>query len=209
MTSDRIFVHVEASDPISEAGIVAALKTRGEIWVADGAAATPATVAVIVADEMDDQAQRLLRTVRGRGMRQAVAVVSELDDAGLMRAVEFGVAGLVRRREATADRLAQVIASVHRGAGVVPPDLLGRLLKQVSQVQQQVLAPRGLRLNGLTDRESDVLRLVAAGLDTREIAHELAYSERTVKNVLHDVTHRFHLRNRSHAVAFAIREGLI
>ena len=70
-------------------------------------------------------------------------------------------------------------------------------------------SPRGLRASGMADREVRILRLVADGLDTREIAHELSYSERTVKNVLHDVTTRFHLKNRSHAVAYAVREGLI
>jgi DNA-binding NarL/FixJ family response regulator len=54
-----------------------------------------------------------------------------------------------------------------------------------------------------------VLGLVADGLDTREIATKLSYSERTVKNVLHDVTNRFQLRNRAHAVAYALREGLL
>jgi DNA-binding CsgD family transcriptional regulator len=54
-----------------------------------------------------------------------------------------------------------------------------------------------------------VLRLVADGLDTSEIAERLSYSERTIKNIIHDVTTRFHLRNRSHAVAFAVRQGLI
>jgi len=54
-----------------------------------------------------------------------------------------------------------------------------------------------------------VLRLVSDGHDTSEIATTLCYSERTVKNVLHDVTTRLNLRNRSHAVAYAMREGLI
>jgi len=54
-----------------------------------------------------------------------------------------------------------------------------------------------------------VLRLIADGCDTSEIANRLAYSERTVKNVLHDVTTRLQLRNRSHAVAYALRQGLI
>ena len=54
-----------------------------------------------------------------------------------------------------------------------------------------------------------MLRLAADGLDTEEIAHHLAYSQRTVTNVFHDITCRFHLRNRTHAVAYAIREGLI
>lgn len=209
MSADRVFVHVATADPISEAGMVAALRSRAEVWVAEANQVTSRTVALIAAEQMDEEALGLLRIARSKGMQQAVVVLPELDDAGLMLAVEAGVAGLLRRREATVDRLVQVVTSVHRGAGVVPPDLLGRLLKQVSQVQQHVLAPRGLRFNGLADREEHVLKLVAAGFDTREIAQKLCYSERTVKNVLHDVIHRFQLRNRSHAVAFAIREGLI
>ena len=54
-----------------------------------------------------------------------------------------------------------------------------------------------------------MLRLVADGLDTSEIASRMCYSERTVKNVLHDLTTRLQLKNRTHAVAYAVREGLI
>ena len=62
---------------------------------------------------------------------------------------------------------------------------------------------------GFTERELRILRLVAQGLDTTEIAAELSYSERTVKNAIHAVTERYNLRNRSHAVAYAIRVGVI
>jgi DNA-binding NarL/FixJ family response regulator len=61
----------------------------------------------------------------------------------------------------------------------------------------------------LTDREQQVLALIAAGHPTREVAQELSYSERTVKNVLHDVVTKLNARSRSQAVAFAVREGLI
>lgn len=54
-----------------------------------------------------------------------------------------------------------------------------------------------------------MLKLVADGFDTSEIAHKLSYSERTIKGIIHDVTTRLQLRNRTHAVAFAVREGLI
>ena len=54
-----------------------------------------------------------------------------------------------------------------------------------------------------------MLRLVADGFDTAEIARRLSYSQRTIKNVIHDVTVRLNLTNRSHAVAYAVREGLI
>jgi DNA-binding CsgD family transcriptional regulator len=72
-----------------------------------------------------------------------------------------------------------------------------------------VLSPRGLSFSGLSDREVDVLKLLADGHDTAEVARRLAYSERTVKNVLQDVTRRHNLRNRTHAVAYALRQGLI
>jgi len=136
-------------------------------------------------------------------------VASRLDDGDLVSAVEVGVVGLVRRDEATPDRLVEVITSAATGEGSVPPDLLGRLLDQVGQLQRQVLSPRGLTFTGLATREIDVLRLVADGFSTGEIAVELCYSERTVKNVLHDITTRLHLKNRSHAVAYALRQGLI
>ncbi|WP_390624121.1 response regulator transcription factor [Fodinicola feengrottensis] len=66
-----------------------------------------------------------------------------------------------------------------------------------------------MTFSGLAEREVQVLRLVADGFDTEEIAQKLSYSQRTVKNVLHDVTSRLHLRNRSHAVAYALKHGLI
>jgi DNA-binding NarL/FixJ family response regulator len=132
-----------------------------------------------------------------------------LDDSGLVAAVECGVVGVVRRADASAQRLADTITAVARGEGSVPADLLGRLLDQVGRLQRQVLDPRGLAFTGLSPREIDVLRLVADGKDTAEIARTLAFSERTVKNILHDVTTRLQLRNRSHAVAYAMRMGFI
>jgi len=163
---------------------------------------------VVAADAVDDATLRLLREHQGDG-RPIVLVVTVVDDAGLAAAVEAGVSGLVRRADATPERLVQAVCAVVRGEGAVPPDLLGRLLVQVGRVQRQVLGPRGMSFTGLSSREADILRLVADGLDTGEIATSLSYSERTVKNVLHDVTSRLQLRNRSHAVAYALRQGMI
>ena len=61
----------------------------------------------------------------------------------------------------------------------------------------------------MTEREHDVLALIAQGEPTREVALRLCYSERTVKNVLHDATVKLGARTRSHAVAQAVRNGLI
>ena len=91
------------------------------------------------------------------------------------------------------------------GTGVVTPDLLEHLLAQAARERRDAAARRGR----LTDREQQVLALIAAGHPTREVALELSYSERTVKNVLHDVVTKLNARSRSQAVAFAVREGLI
>jgi len=184
--STRIPVFVYADDPISQAGLASQLRPRPEIWVVDDNV-DAATVAVVVCDSVDDQVVNVVKAIQRNGCPKVVLVATRLDDVGLLAAAEVGVSGLLRSQEAQ----------------------LGRLLAQVGRLQRQVLSPRGLTFSGLSERELDVLRLVADGLDTSEIAERLCYSDRTVKNVIHDVTTRLQLRNRSHAVAYAVREGLI
>ena len=200
MSSTAFATYVHARDPISQAGVVAQLRMRPEIRVVE--TAPQSAVAVMIADTVDEATTRELRAMRKDGQPRLMLVATTV-------AAEAGVAGLLRRCDASADMLVRTIVKVASGEGEVPPDLLGRLLDQVGRLQRQVLAPRGLTFTGLTPRETEVLRLVADGLDTGEIALRMCYSERTVKNVLHDLTTRLQLRNRTHAVAYAVREGLI
>lgn len=202
-----IATYVQARDPISRAGVVAELRTRPEVRVVDSVA--QAGVAVLVADSVDATTTHDLRSLTKDHHPRLMLIVTSVDDAALVMAAEAGASGLLRRGDATADMLVRTIIKVAAGEGEVPPDLLGRLLEQVGRLQRQVLAPRGLTFTGLTPREAEVVRLVADGLDTREIALKMCYSERTVKNVLHDLITRLQLRNRTHAVAYAVREGLI
>ncbi|MDR6905375.1 MULTISPECIES: response regulator transcription factor [Agromyces] len=205
----RTTVRVYARDPISEAGVASALRPRPEVRVVGPQEEEAPDVVLVISDEVDDETLNTLRFLRRNGSSRVVLISSHLDDKDLVRAVESGVVGLVRRADATTDRLVSVILTAAAGEGAVPPDLLGRLLDQVGRLQRTVLDPRGITFTGLAAREVDVLRLVAEGWDTAQIATKLSYSERTVKNVLHDVTTRLQLRNRSHAVAYAVREGLI
>ncbi len=190
-------------------GIGGELRLRPEVLVLDPLDHSRADVTVLVSDEVDGVALSLIRSLHRDGCSRVVLVVTRLEDAGLLSAVEAGACGILRRSEACPDRVAEAVITAARGDGSVPPDLLGRLLSQVSRLQRQVLAPRGLSLNGFTEREVDVLRLLSEGWDTAEIAGKLAYSERTVKNVIHDITARLQLRNRAHAVAYAMRAGVI
>jgi DNA-binding NarL/FixJ family response regulator len=202
-----IRVRVHASDRLSQAGVTAELKQWPEVRVVTNG--DEADVAIVVADDVDDEAVRMLRTAQRSDCGRAVLVATRIDDRGLLEAVEAGACGLVRRSEASGQAIVAAVRTAARGDGTLPSDLLGRLLTQVGKLQRQVLAPHGLSFGGLSDREVAVLRLVADGLDTGEIARQLAYSERTIKNVIHDVTTRLHLRNRAQAVAYALREGLI
>lgn len=123
--------------------------------------------------------------------------------------VACGISAIVWRREATEKQLVQAVVAAARGDGNLPGDLLGRLINQVGALHRSAAGRDGVPTSGLTPREAEVLRLVADGLDTGEIASELAYSERTIKNIMHGLTTRFQLRNRAHAVAYALREGYI
>ncbi|MGH9129646.1 MAG: response regulator transcription factor [Acidimicrobiales bacterium] len=204
-----ISVFVFAHDPLTQAGLTAELRGRPEIAIVAPSGLDTAAVAVVAADDMGATTASTVRAIQRNGCPRVVVVLGHLDDDAVLAAVEAGASGILRRSEASPERLVEAISATGRGEGLVPSDLLGRLLEQVGRTQRQVLGPRGLSFRALSEREAQVLRLMADGMDTAEVASQLAYSERTVKNVLYGVTTRLQLRNRTHAVAFAVREGLI
>ncbi len=200
---------VHAPDPILREGVQGQLRRYPEVDLREESNSGPGTVALLVDDVLDEAAlTRLRRLVRSEGAR-AVLVVRSLREAELLDVIECGVGAIVWRHEATATRLVQAVLAAARGDGDLPADLLGRLISQVGSLHRSAAGRPGSPSSGLTPREVDVLRLVAEGLDTGEIASKLSYSERTVKNVMHGLTTRLHLRNRAHAVAHALREGYI
>ncbi|MFD9702954.1 response regulator transcription factor [Lentzea sp. NPDC059081] len=205
----RIPVIVRGTDAMSQAGVAATLRYEQEVQLFHGTSAPPDAVAVVIGDSLDDDLLRVLKGIRTEGSRRVVLVIRALDDPQMLEAIELGVSVLVWRAEAEATRLLHAVQKAAAGQPDLPPDLLTRFLTQVARAQRDGFGGPAALPSGLAKREVAVLRLVADGLDTREIADHLCYSERTIKNILHDVTNRFHLRNRSHAVAYAMREGLL
>lgn len=206
---DPTRVRVRATDPVSEAGVASQLRVQHDLEVLSSDSPARPDVVVLVADRVDEPTAAGIRATRDSGGPRVVLVVGSVDGVEVLAAVEAGVAAIVRRSEATPDRLSTAIRAAATGDGHLPPDLLGRLLQQVGDAQRKAAAPTGLTFGGLTQRELTVLRLIADGYSTSEIATRMAYSERTIKNSIHDLVSRFHLRNRTHAVAFAVRQGLI
>ncbi|GAA4531847.1 helix-turn-helix transcriptional regulator [Amycolatopsis samaneae] len=206
---ELIRVKVYASDPITASGIKASLRPRPRISVLDGEGVGPVDVTVVAVERLSPEAMRLLRVAAAEAGAPIVLVTNEIKEADLLPALECRVVAIVSRAGACDDKLARCVVSAAAGGADLPADLLGHLLEQTERLHREVLESRGMTASGLSTREIHVLRLMADGLDTQEIGKELGYSERTVKNIIYALTTRIQLRNRPHAVAYAMRAGVI
>jgi DNA-binding NarL/FixJ family response regulator len=140
---------------------------------------------------------------------RVIACTSDCDDESVISAVEAGAVGYLRKETLTQDLLQAAIQAAEGGAAVVAPDMLGAMLRGGAPVEPDANGTARFPAPRLSDREQRVLALIAEGHPTREVAQQLCYSERTVKNVLHDVVTKLNARSRSQAVAHAVRDGLI
>ncbi|TQS46898.1 response regulator transcription factor [Cryptosporangium phraense] len=198
---DRIPVSVHGDDPLIVAGLVHFLTSSPlvELCEADGG------VAVLFAERVDRPVMSRLRALGRTG--RVVLVVPRVREPELLRALDGGVSVILLRHQVTPEGLLDAVRTAAGHDRALPRDAVDQLVDVVLRLRREA----GARVSAHppTDRELDVLRLLADGLETREIAERLEFSERTVKNVLHGVTSRFRLRNRTHAVAHAIREGYL
>jgi DNA-binding NarL/FixJ family response regulator len=220
--STRTPVFIYAADPLSAAGAKAQLMGEASIELVGPVDLDRARVALVIADAADNSVAKVARAVQRDGVPQVVLVASRFDEAGVVAAVAAGVTGFLRRAEATSARLVEVIREADRAGCQLPEGLLRRAASgqmHALAVRPEVISvdvpPVGaapvstMEAATLTGREAEVLRLVADGLDTAEVAEELAYSESTIKGVLAKLMTRLEARNRCHAVAIVLRQGLI
>lgn len=149
--------------------------------------------------------KRLVDATAGR----VIACSVNRDASEVLEIIQAGASGYLWKETLTPEALAHGAVAAARGSGVLAPELLSDFMEGLSRVSRDLLEPRGLSLSLLTVREQQVLSCVAEGLATREVALRLHYSERTVKNVLHDVVIKLNARSRTQAVAKAVRQGLI
>jgi DNA-binding NarL/FixJ family response regulator len=199
---------VRAADPLAHTAISAHFADRPDLeLVPEGGG--PADVVVFVAQRLSVRVVTALRAVQDALAAPVVLVAGEIGDGDLFVAVECGVVAVLPRAIATGERIEEAVRAAVGGGGVLPQRLVGELIRHLGRIQRDVLAPHGLHASGLTPREIEVLRMMSDGLTTTEIAGELALSERAVKRVVGGVTTRLKLRNRPHAVAYALRMGLI
>jgi two-component system NarL family response regulator len=128
------------------------------------------------------------------------------EEADLYEAVKNGASGYLLK-DSSIDEVAQAIRVVADGQSLISPSMAIKLLDEFKQMsrsdRQQVPTPR------LTERELEVLKLVAQGLNNREIAKRLFISENTVKNHVRNILEKLQLHSRMEAVMYAVREKLL
>lgn len=205
MTMPRLRVWVDDRHPIFRRGLVASLVAEEVAVVGESSGFDPSPQIVapgVLIFEALPGALRRAVAVRGESDLRLVVMVAKVDDDFVGDAVEAGVSAVLLRQEVTPRALHSCLGVVTSGTTAVPSQLVPRLLERAANGGRSSAA-------GLADRERRVLALLAEGEDTRSIASELAYSERTVKNIVHDLLMKMNCRNRAHAVALATRQGII
>ncbi|HEV3169574.1 MAG TPA: response regulator transcription factor [Actinocrinis sp.] len=210
-TVGPITVAVLAGDPITGQGAAVYLDSCPHVKVLPASRQHEAEVILILVSWITDETLAWMQQVADAAQRDVrfVLVGDGIREHQLLRAISCGLVSVIPRQEADFDRILRVIAATREGSLEMPGVALGWVMNQIRGIQQDVLEPKGLTTAGLEARETDVLGLLAEGLGTAEIAERLHYSERTVKNIIHGVLTRCRLRNRAHAVAFALRNGAI
>ncbi|WP_308258566.1 helix-turn-helix transcriptional regulator [Saccharothrix obliqua] len=204
----RVRVVVQAADQLSMAGLTSFLGARPEVALVGPDRWAEAEVAVVAVSRLGEEVAARLRGLAAQVRVPVVLVLDEIGEADVLTAVECRAVAILPRAGATGDRVLRAVLAAASGGGVMPPNMVAELLDHVRRLQRQLVAPASER-GKLTNREVEVLRLMADGLDTAEIASTLCYSERTIKNVFYGITSRLNLRNRPHAVAYALRKGVI
>jgi DNA-binding NarL/FixJ family response regulator len=203
MACEPVRVSVVALDPMLEVGATSGLRRSPEVEVV--LPSEQSQVTVVIVDDVDERVLDIVRTTRAEPYQpEVVLVATELAPADALQAIVAGACGLLRRWEASQPHLARTVLAAATGDCSISPDLLDDLLNHSA-------SPTGVSATGpgLSERERAVLNLVADGHETDEIAKQLCYSSRTVTSVVHEITRRFRLRNRAHAVAYALRAGLL
>jgi DNA-binding NarL/FixJ family response regulator len=206
---DTIRVAVADDHPLFRAGVIASLRDEPGIEVVGEAVDAPTALA-LARSELPD-VMILDIAMPGGGLTAAASIASACpatrivmltvseDEDDLLAAVKAGASGYVLKG-AGASELAGVIRSVIAGDVYVPPALAWGMLRELR-------APRSGPYDELTDREREVLQLVAEGLSNQEVAHRLGLAEKTIKHYMTNILGKLQVRSRVEAALLVAREG--
>jgi DNA-binding NarL/FixJ family response regulator len=130
------------------------------------------------------------------------------EEADLYDAIKAGASGYLLK-EIPIEEVADAIRSVWAGQSRISPSMASKLLTEFAAMSKATDEQPRMPAPKLTDREMEVLKLVAQGLNNRDIAKKLFISENTVKNHIRNILDKLHLHSRMEAVVYAVKEKLL
>ncbi|GAA4815529.1 response regulator transcription factor [Streptomyces ziwulingensis] len=203
-------VVVQADDLLTRDGTVSFLEADERVRVLTADELADADILVVLTASVSGKTlSTMSRASQLTGGRTRIVLVADqISEQQLALAVNHGLVSFLVRPFTSFSQILAAAVEAHQGRSTVPPVLMNLLLDRMRTMQKSD-SPTGLLPVDLTQREVDVLRLLSEGMDTVEIATKLSYSERLIKSVIQSVIKRLQLRNRTHAVAYAIRMGIL
>jgi two-component system NarL family response regulator len=140
---------------------------------------------------------------------QVLMLTISEEDQDLFRAVRFGARGYILKNGSSRDLL-EAIRRVHTGEAVITPSIAVKLLDAFAATPAPVIPKRedDTQLKELTRRETEVLQLIAQGLNNKNIGEQLSISPNTVKAHLRNILEKLQLSSRVEAATWALRQGL-
>ena len=146
------------------------------------------------------------RQVKSLGTEvKIIALTSFTEDDKVFPAIQAGASSYLLK-DVSPDDLVEAIRAVHRGEPRLHPDIARKLMEQVVH---QVSSPRESHFKDLTERECEVINLVAQGCSNQDIANELVISEKTVKTHVSNILSKLQLEDRTQLAIYAIRKGMV
>ena len=204
MRAETIRVWIDDRHPIFRRGLRTCLAVDGVTVIGESNRfdPIPESDADVLVFEVDGGGLQRAVKYRAAGDVRLVAIIDSRDEGALYDAVDAGVCAIHLRTDVQPDALVHSVRAAYLNNTTLPIDLIPRLMRRAA-------TSAGTSNSTLQPRELAVLQLLASGNDTLNIASELSYSERTVKNIVHDLLMKLNCRNRAHAVAMATRQGII
>jgi NarL family two-component system response regulator LiaR len=177
---------------------------NGEIALSRAAALRPDVILLDLSMPVMD-GLTTIPALKKQGATAGILVLTSFsEDERVFAAVRAGALGYVLK-DASVEELADAIRSVSQGQPYLSPDVAQKLVRQVHRAS----SPGAPTEEPLSEREIEVLKLVATGLANSEIADRLAISERTVGAHISRILDKLGLTNRTQAALYALREGLV
>jgi NarL family two-component system response regulator LiaR len=210
--SERIAVLIADDHPVVRRGLRTFLELQEDVEIVgeatDGRQAVELTEAtlpdVVLMDLVMPETDGIeaTRAIRDRSPSTKVIVLTSFaEDDKVFPAIKAGAAGYLLK-DVEPQELAEAIRRVHRGEGLLHPAIAAKVMRELASGPQT-------ENDALTERELEVIRLIARGLSNKLIARELVVSEKTVKTHVSNILAKLHLADRTQAALYAVRERLV